>query len=111
MVDSLKRISMANNPDFQKRCLVFMLEKAQAVLAQESPDADELKLAEALWTNNSLDFQKISFLVLGNPSIGNCCDAKQEITDNDLNYVMFTETLAENKFNQIAKIFSKLGVI
>jgi len=57
VVDALKRISKTKDPTFQDRCQYYTYQKASAVFAQETPDADDLLLAKAL---GNLDFN-ISF--------------------------------------------------
>ena len=48
MVDSVELLSVANDAGFRKRIQYFMCKKARAVLAEVTPDANELILAKLM---------------------------------------------------------------
>lgn len=106
MTDSLKRFSLSNNKEFQNRCRYYMYQQAKTVLEQVAPDPDDLKLAQAVWSNK-VDYNNICLIILTNPTVGAKCDNEEVITETEIEYVISTE----NKFNTIAQTLVAAGVI
>ena len=73
MADALKRISMSKDKSFQDRCAYYLWERAKVVFTQETPDADDLLLAKALWAGQ-VNFEDIARIAVTNPAIGASID-------------------------------------
>ena len=106
MANALKRMSLSGNKEFKERCKYFMYQHAKTVLDSESPDVNDLKLAQHVWSGMA-DYQNIALIVLTNATIGSHCDNDETILDSELEYVISTE----DKFNTIANTLVAAGVI
>ena len=106
MIDSQKRMTFSYNKSFQERCKWFMYQHAKTVLENETPDTDDLKLAQNVWAGG-LDYQNVALIMMTNATIGAHVDNDENITDSEIQYVITTE----NKFNTIAQTLVAAGVI
>jgi hypothetical protein len=106
MADALKRISITKNVPFQERCTYYMYQKAAAVFAQETPDADDLLLAKALWAGQ-VKAEDMARIVVTNATVGGKVDADTTVPDSDIEYVVMTET----KFHDLASAYKSAGLI
>ena len=106
MAIAFKRISMTKDQEFQDRCEHYMYQKAAAVFADGSPDADDLLLAKALWAGQ-VNRQDIARIVVTNASIGSAIDAGTAVSEGDVEYVIVTDTA----FHQLALAYKSAGLI
>jgi len=106
MTDALKRISKTKDQAFQDRCTYYMYQKATAVFAESTPDADDLLLAKALWSNK-VSMQDIAKIVVTNSTIGAALDASNEVSENDIEYAIVTS----GAFHQLALAYKSAGLI
>ena len=106
MADALKRISCTKNAPFQERCQYFMYQQAGVIFGQGSPDADDLLLAKAIWSNQ-VKAEDMARIVVTNATVGGKIDADQVPTDSEIEYVVMTE----NKFHSLALAYKAAGLI
>jgi hypothetical protein len=106
MTDALKRISKTKDQAFQDRCTYYMYQKATAVFAESTPDADDLLLAKALWSNK-VSMQDIAKIVVTNSTIGAAIDAGNEVSESDIEYVIVTS----GSYHQLALAYKSAGLI
>ena len=106
MADAAKRISKTKDLSFQDRCTYYMYQKAAAVFAEATPDADDLLLAKALWANK-VSMQDIARIVVTNATIGAAIDAGNDPTESDIEYVIVTD----GSFHQLALAYKSAGLI
>ena len=106
MADASKRMNKTKEPIFQDRCEYYMYQKAADIFAAESPDADDLLLAKALWAGqvNVVDMARI---VVTNSSIGADIDAGNAVSESDIEYVIITDTA----FHNLATAYKAAGLI
>jgi hypothetical protein len=83
-----------------------MYQHAKTVLEDETPDTNDLKLAQNVWAGG-LDYQNVALIIMTNATIGSHVDNDENITDSEIQYVISTE----NKFNTIAQTLVAAGVI
>ena len=91
MADALKRISKVKDSAFQDRCTYYMYAKAATIFAEETPDADDLLLARALWANQ-VKIEDMARIVVTNASIGAAIDADTDPVESDIEYVILSGT-------------------
>ena len=106
MADAGKRISKTKDAWFQDRCEYYMYQKAAAVFAAGTPDADDLLLSKALWAGQ-VNRQDIARIVVTNASIGTAIDVGTEVSEGDVEYVIITDTA----FHQLALAYKSAGLI
>ena len=106
MADALKRINITKNQPFQDRCQYYMFQKAAAIFADGSPDADDLLLAKALWAGN-VKAEDMARIVVTNATVGGKVDSNTEVPDSDIEYVIMTE----GKFHSLALAYKSAGLI
>lgn len=106
MADALKRISTAKDAAFQDRCTYYMYQKAAAVFAEETPDADELLLSKALWANQ-VRIEDMARIVVTNGTVGTDIDADTAPSESDIEYVIVSGT----SFNELALAYKAAGLI
>jgi len=106
MANSGKRIRMSKDAEFQNRCFWHMHQKAAAIFAQETPDADDLLLAKALWAGQ-VNQEDVARVVLTNATVGAAVDADTEVTESDIEYVIVSDTA----FNDLAVSYRAAGLI
>ena len=106
MAIAFKRISMTKDQEFQDKCEYYMYQKASAVFAAGTPDADDLLLAKALWAGQ-VNRQDIARIVVTNSSIGSDIDAGTAVSESDVEYVIVTDTA----FHQLALAYKSAGLI
>jgi len=106
MTDALKRISKTKDQAFQDRCTYYMYHKATAVFAESTPDADDLLLAKALWSNK-VSMQDIAKIVVTNSTIGAAIDAGNEVSESDIEYAIVTS----GSYHQLALAYKSAGLI
>jgi len=106
MANAAKRMNKTKEKIFQDRCEYYMYQKASAVFAQETPDADDLLLAKALWAKqvNVVDMARV---VVTNSSIGTAIDNDTAVSESDIEYVIVTDTA----FNNLATAYKAAGLI
>jgi len=105
-MDSQKRMTFSYNKGFQERCKWFMYQHAKGILESETPDTDDLKLAQNIWSGG-VNYQNVALIMMTNATIGSHVDNDEQISDNEIEYVISTE----NKFNIIAQTLTAAGVI
>ena len=90
MADSLKRISKAKDAQFQDRIDYYLFQKSLSVMAEASPDADELAFAKKVYAgeHNLLACAKV---VVSNATIGTAIDAGNQPSEGDIEYVVVTD--------------------
>ena len=106
MADALKRISKSKDAAFQDRCAYYMYQKAEEVFAEETPDANELLLAKALWAGK-VNFEDVARVVTTNYTVGAAIDAGTTPSESDIEFVVVSGTL----FNEIAESYKEAGLI
>lgn len=106
MADALKRIGKSKDKAFQDRCTYYMYEKAAAVFAQETPDADDLLLSKALWAGQ-VKIEDMARIVTTNATIGAAIDAGNTPVESDIEYVIVTDTY----FHDLAVSYKAAGLI
>ena len=106
MADAAKRMNKTKDKSFQDRCEYYMYQKAAAIFADGTPDADDLLLAKALWAGqvNVVDMARI---VVTNAAIGASIDAETVVTENNIEYVIITDTA----FHSLATSYKAAGLI
>jgi len=90
MADSLKRITWAKDKQNQDRVDYYLFQKALAVMALETPGADDLAFAKMIYvgSHNLLACAKV---VVSNTTIGAKIDVGTAVPDSDIEYVVMTE--------------------
>ena len=106
MADAAKRITKTKDQSFQDRCQYYMYQRAAAVFAEETPDADDLLLAKALWAGK-VSMQDMARIVVTNATIGAAIDAESAITESDIEYVIVTS----GAYHQLALAYKSAGLI
>ena len=106
MADALKRISKSKDAAFQDRCAYYMYQKAAAIFAAETPDADELLLAKALWAGQ-VNMEDIARIVTTNSSIGANIDTSTMPLESDIEYVI----VSGGSFGELASSYKSAGLI
>jgi hypothetical protein len=106
MANAEKRIAASKDKTFQDRCFWYMHQKAAAVFAQETPDADDLLLAKALWAGQ-VKTEDMARIVLTNATVGAAVDAGTDVTESDIEYVIVSDTA----FNDLAVSYRAAGLI
>ncbi len=106
MANAFKRIAASKDKAFQDRCFWYMHQKAAAVFAQETPDADDLLLAKALWAGQ-VKVEDMARIVLTNATIGAAVDSDTEVSEGDIEYVILSSTA----FNDLAASYKAAGLI
>jgi len=106
MADALKRISKSKDKAFQDRCAYYMYQKAAAVFAQGTPDANDLLLAKALWAGQ-VKIEDMARIVVTNATIGATIDADGIPAEGDIEYVIITGT----SFHELAESYKAAGLI
>jgi len=106
MADAFKRIAKTKDKVFQDRCFWYMHQIAAAVFAQETPDADDLLLAKALWAGQ-VKTEDMARIVATNATIGAAIDAGNDVSDGDIEYVIITATA----FHDLATSYKAAGLI
>ena len=86
--------------------MYFMFEQAAVVFGQETPDADDLLLAKALWSGQ-VKAEDMARVVMTNATVGGKIDNEAEVLDNEIEYVVMTE----NKFHDLATSYKAAGLI
>lgn len=106
MANAIKRMNKVDNTAFQKRCEYYMYQKAAAIFAASSPDADDLLLAKALWANQ-VQVKDMVRIVVTNTTIGAAIDAGTDVAESDIEYVIITDTA----FHNLALSYKAAGLI
>lgn len=106
MADALKRISKSKDKAFQDRCMYYMYQKAAAVFAQGTPDADDLLLAKALWAGQ-VKIEDMARIVVTNSSIGTVIDNDTAVSESDIEWAIVTD----DTFNELAQSYKAAGLI
>ena len=111
MADALKRIAKARSQAFKDRCEYYMYQKAAAVFAQETPDADDLLLAKALWAGQ-VKIEDMAKNVVTNSTIGGAIDNGNEPTESDISWCIQTDDNADAQmFSKLAASYKAAGLI
>lgn len=106
MADALKRIAKSKDAAFKDRCAYYMYQKAAEVFAQETPDVNDLLLAQALWAGN-VNMEDVAKVVVTNPDIGADIDNNLSPAEGDIEYVIISGTV----FHEIAESYKEAGLI
>jgi hypothetical protein len=106
MADALKRMNMARTKSFQDKCEFYAYQKASAVFAEETPDADELLLAKAVWAKQ-VKPEDIARAAMTNSTIGPAIDNGTEIQEDWIEYAIVTE----GQFLNLAQAYKAAGLI
>ena len=110
MTDALKRISKTKDQAFQDRCSYYMYQKAAAVFAETTPDADDLLLAKALWAGQ-VNFEDIARIAVTNFDIGTAIDAGNTPAESDIEWIVYSEDVGARGFHQLALAYKSAGLI
>ena len=105
-MSAIARMKYANDAGFQERVKYFFLTKALDVLTLAEPNADDLKLAQAVITNN-VDVSLMCNVVITNATIGNSIDNTLSPVDAHIEYAV----LSEGKFNLLANVLAAANAI
>lgn len=106
MVDSLKREKYVNLVDFQQRVNYYFRLKASSVLAESTPNVDDLKLAKAIYAN-AAGVKDMCRIVVVNTSIGTAIDSGDPIPDTDIEWALVTDV----QFHNLAVSYVAAGLI
>jgi len=106
MADAFKRIAKTKDKSFQDRCYWYMHQKAAAVFDQETPDADDLLLAKALWAGQ-VKTEDMARIVATNSTIGADIDSDTAVGESDIEYVIITG----DAFHNLATAYKSAGLI
>ena len=110
MADAGKRISKTKDAWFQDRCEYYMYQKAADIFAQETPDADDLLLAKALWAGQ-VNRQDIARIVVTNFDIGVAIDAGTAVLESAIEWMIYSEDTGAKGFHQLASAYKSAGLI
>lgn len=90
MADSAKRMTWAKTAENQNRVDYYLFQKALSVMAEETPNADQLAFAKQIYSgqHNSLACAKV---VASNSTIGTAVDADNAVSETDIEYVVVTD--------------------
>lgn len=110
MADALKRISKTKDKAFQDRCAYYLWQKAAVIFSQQSPDADDLLLAKALWAGK-VNFEDIARIVVTNPDIGSAIDSDSNPTESAIEWVVYSDDTGAKGFHQLALAYKAAGLI
>ena len=110
MADALKRISKTKDKAFQDRCAYYMYAKAAVIMGQETPDADDLLLAKALWAGK-VNFEDIARIVVTNFDIGTAVDSNSNPTESAIEWVIYSDDTGAKGFHQLALAYKSAGLI
>ena len=106
MADAFKRIAATKDRSFKYKCFWYMHQKAATIFAQETPDADDLLLAKALWAGQ-VKAEDVARIVATNSTIGAAIDNGTAISESDIEYVIVTDTA----FHDLATAYKAAGLI
>ena len=106
MADARLRIGRSRSKPFQDRCLYYMYDKAAAVFAESSPDADDLLLAKALWANQ-VKIEDMARIVVTNATIGAAVDSETTVAESDIEYAI----VSGGSFHELALSYKAAGLI
>jgi len=106
MADALKRQSYADHTAFQRRVAYYFWDQAKIVLADDTPDADDLAFAKAVY-GGQVKIKDMCLTVITNTSIGTSIDNETEPTDSDIEWAVKTD----NQFHNLALAYSAAGLI
>ena len=110
MADALKRISKVKDKAFQDRCEYYMYAKAAVIFGQETPDADDLLLAKALWAGQ-VKVEDMARIVVTNSDIGAAIDAGNTPVESAIEWMVFSEDTGAKGFHQLALAYKSAGLI
>ena len=106
MADAVKRMNISRDNAFQDQCKYYMYQHAATVFTAQSPDADDLLLAKALWAGK-VNAEDMARIVVTNATIGASVDAGNAVQGSDIEYVITTD----NKFHSLALAYKAAGLI
>jgi hypothetical protein len=106
MADALKRITAARDKEFQDRVSFYMWHKANTVLDDETPNADDLSLAKAIIARQ-VNAEDMTMVVITNSTVGAKVDAGNAVLDSEIERVVVSDT----KFHDLAEAYKAAGVI
>ncbi len=106
MADAIKRIGKARSKVFQDQNEYYIRAKAKAVLALETPDTDDLKLAKAVYAR-TVKLEDVAMVCVDNSTIGAAIDVDDDPAESDIEYVW----LSSSAFNDLATSMVSAGVI
>jgi len=110
MADALKRVSKTKDKAFQDRCAYYMYAKAAVIMAQETPDANDLLLAQALWAGK-VNFEDIARIVVTNSDIGAAIDSDNNPAESAIEWVIYSDDAGAKGFHQLALAYKAAGLI
>ena len=90
MADSLKRITWAKDAQVQDRIDFYLFQKAISIMAQETPDADELAFSKDVYVGK-VNLLACAKVVVSNATIGAVVDAGNAVSESDMEYVIATD--------------------
>ena len=106
MADAIKRQSYADHDGFQKRVGYYFWERAKEVLAQETPDTDDLAFAKQVYAGQ-VKYKDMCLTVISNSSVGTSIDGGTEPSDSDLEWAVKTD----NQFHNLALAYAAAGLV
>jgi len=106
MTDAIKRISKSKDAQFQDRVRYYMWDRAKEILAESTPNTDDLALAKAVYAGQVAE-QHMALMCITNTSIGSSIDAGSEVADTDIEWAIKTD----NQFHNLALGYKAAGLI
>ena len=106
MVDSVKRMAYAEEAGFQKRVAYYYWFRASQILALETPDALNLKMANAVYADK-VSKKDMCLAVITNTNIGTTIDAGNAPVENDIQWAVITD----DQFGKLALSYDAAGMI
>ena len=111
MANAIKRMNKAKNKGFQAMCEYYMYQKAGVIFSQETPDADDLLLAKALWANQ-VKIEDMARNVVTNTSIGAAIDSGNDPLESDIEWCISNDDSADAQmFSKLAQSYKAAGLI
>ena len=93
MADSLKRVVWAKDAQNQDRINYYLFQKSLAVMAEATPDPDELAFARNIYAGDFNAFA-CAMVVVSNATIGAVIDADGTPSENDIDFVVSSDQWA-----------------
>ncbi len=106
MANALKRQNYADHGEFQQRVGYYFWERSKAVLADSGINADDLKLAKAVYASQ-VNKKDMCLTLITNTSVGTTIDGDGAPTDSDIEWAVVTD----NQFHNLALAYVAAGLI
>lgn len=106
MADSVKRMIYAEEAGFQKRVAYYYWLRASQILALETPDALNLKMAKAVYADK-VSKKDMCLVVITNTDVGTTIDAGNVPVEGDIEWAVITD----DQFGKLALSYDAAGII